>query len=288
MTSKERKFLVNGYQLMANEWHEDGEHKVIALHGWLDNAASFDRLAPLLYNCHLVALDAPGHGLSDHKSPQATYNIWDDLLDILAVADQLNWHDFTLVGHSRGAIISVLLAAAAPARIKSLVLLDGIWAQGVKIEDTAKQLAQFIEGNRAAKVKKGPVYRTVEAAVDMRSQASSMCSESARLIVERGLKLVDGGFTWRTDPRLLTASAFKMTDQHNHALMDAVAAPILLLLAEQGLGANPLILQQVKQYSLIEHQLLPGSHHFHMEQPAEDIAERIIEFLCDANAEESK
>ena len=57
--------------------------KVLCLHGWLDNAASFNRLAPLLLDAHsvssdeeqeqyqpmeILALDFPGHGLSGHKS----------------------------------------------------------------------------------------------------------------------------------------------------------------------------------------------------------------------------
>ena len=55
--------------------------KILCLHGWLDNAASFNRLAPLLLDSsspltdeqlqqpmEILALDFPGHGLSGHKS----------------------------------------------------------------------------------------------------------------------------------------------------------------------------------------------------------------------------
>ena len=48
--------------------------KILCLHGWLDNAASFNRLVPLLLDSaediptQIVALDFPGHGLSGHKS----------------------------------------------------------------------------------------------------------------------------------------------------------------------------------------------------------------------------
>ena len=80
MIAGERIFNVNSYQLAAREWQPEAGIKVIACHGWLDNAASFDFLAPLLSACHVVALDMPGHGLSDHKSAQANYNIWDDLI----------------------------------------------------------------------------------------------------------------------------------------------------------------------------------------------------------------
>ena len=60
----------------------DGE-PVIALHGWLDNAASFARLAPKLPGLRIVALDFAGHGHSDHRPAGAGYAIWDYAHDVL-------------------------------------------------------------------------------------------------------------------------------------------------------------------------------------------------------------
>src|SRR5436190_192660 len=41
--------------------------KVIAMHGYMDNAGTFDRLIPLLpENYYVVAFDLPGHGFSSH------------------------------------------------------------------------------------------------------------------------------------------------------------------------------------------------------------------------------
>lgn len=279
MKPVEKVFEVNGYQLAAKQWHGNSTNPVIALHGWLDNAASFDILAPLMPHCHIVALDLPGHGLSDHKSQQATYNIWDDLLDILAIADQLGWQQFTLLGHSRGGIMSVLLAASAPQRIRSLVLLDGIWAHTVNPEDAARQLCQYINDNRALANKKVPVYSSVEQAIAVRCKAAAMSRESAKPIVERGLKPVDEGVTWRTDPKLLTASAFKMTEQHNRTLMEAVQVPVLLLLAEDGFGKCQQMLESVVPFSNIDCRVLPGSHHFHLEDTSQQIASHIQDFF---------
>ena len=94
--SSERTFTCSdGVKLVAKCWrnsvdnnlhhHHQNTKKILCLHGWLDNAASFNRLAPLLLldskssslseeqqqpppPMEIVALDFPGHGLSHHKS----------------------------------------------------------------------------------------------------------------------------------------------------------------------------------------------------------------------------
>ena len=66
-----------------------GRRKVLALHGWLDNAASFVPLAAQLPDLDLVMLDLPGHGRSAHLPPGADYNLMVTLNAVLDVADQL-------------------------------------------------------------------------------------------------------------------------------------------------------------------------------------------------------
>ena len=46
---------------------------VLALHGWLDNAASFVPLAAQLPELDWALADLPGHGLSDHLPADAAY-----------------------------------------------------------------------------------------------------------------------------------------------------------------------------------------------------------------------
>jgi pimeloyl-ACP methyl ester carboxylesterase len=287
MAAIERFFPVNGYRLAAKEWHVDAAIPVIACHGWLDNAASFDYLAPLLTQCHIIALDMPGHGLSDHKSPQASYNIWDDLLDILAVADAMQWPQFHLLGHSRGAIISMLLASAMPERILSLMMLDAVLPQPVAVEDSVIQLGRFLHEQSAIGGKRLSTYENIEAALKVRCRAAMMTDVAARPIVERGLKKTAAGYQWRSDPRLTMASAFKLTAAHNQAFVDAIRVPNLLLMAASGLGANLEFVNLVKGFATINTQCLAGSHHFHMEQPVQVISQRLNQFLVDLGEKHS-
>ena len=67
-------FNVLGLRLHAKQWGNPEGIPTIALHGWLDNANTFDRLAPLMPELNLVALDFAGHGLSTHRAEGVHYH----------------------------------------------------------------------------------------------------------------------------------------------------------------------------------------------------------------------
>jgi pimeloyl-ACP methyl ester carboxylesterase len=273
----ERQFQVNGLSV-ATVCHGDAtDMPVLALHGWLDNAASFSRLAPLLTGCYTVAIDMPGQGMTSHRFPQGSYNLWDDLLDLLALADQLGWQRFHLLAHSRGAMIALLLAAVAPERVCSLNLLDGILPLPVKAEDCVKQLQRFVADFRRPSRQSSKIYASFDDALQARCVAANMTEITARPIVERALELSSLGYRWRHDTRVMAASSFKLTQPHIDAVMQSLKVSTLLLLAEHGvMKVFGETLQWLQQFPLVQQQYLGGSHHFHLEP---DIAGRIAEQL---------
>lgn len=60
----EEKIDIPGFTLACKVWNPKNFKRVLCLHGKLDNAASFDLLAPFLSNVQLVAVDYPGTGYS--------------------------------------------------------------------------------------------------------------------------------------------------------------------------------------------------------------------------------
>ena len=126
--SEGRAFSVkaDGLTYAGLEWGDPDGYPILALHGWLDNALSFSVIAPFLSEYRLIALDLSGQGLSYHRSPDATYHIWDDVPQLLAVVATLELDQLTVLGHSRGAAIAVLLATALEDRCSQLLLLDGM------------------------------------------------------------------------------------------------------------------------------------------------------------------
>ena len=282
MTAEERFFEVNGYCLAAKEWNKGAQLKVIALHGWLDNAASFDRLASLLEHCHIIALDSPGHGNSDHKPPQASYNIWDDLLDILAVADAMQWPQFHLLAHSRGGMMASILAGSMPKSVSSLVLLDALLPYPADIEDTATQLNRYLRAQRKALLSKLPVYASVEDALQARRKSADkylpLTEREILPIIERALKPVEGGYSWKSDPRLNTASVMKMTAEHNRVIAEAITSPHLVIMAKRGVGASGTYRESLQALNKPNIQYIDGTHHCHLGEQAEEIAAMIRDF----------
>lgn len=281
-TPSEVRWQVDGLTLAGLAWGDPSARPVLALHGWLDNAASFAMLAPLMPDHYVVALDLTGHGQSDWRSPDATYQVYDDLPQIHGVVDQLGWEQFHLMGHSRGAIISSLFAASFPERIAHLVLLDGLSPPPLDDSEFVIQMRSYVLEKKRLMARRARAYRSVEAAVAVREE-QGLSREAAGLIAGRNLRPCEGGYTWTTDPRLRGASAVKLTPGQVDAVLGSVEAPTLLLAAEQGFAAS-----HAKRFSALSERMpdvlletIPGSHHFHMESGVVKLGERIQQFLAD-------
>lgn len=275
----EQTWTVNGLRLSGLCWGSPDQPPLLLLHGWLDNAASFRLLAPLLTGFYAVAPDLTGHGRSDRRSPDATYQIWDDLPELLGIVEQLGWSEFDLLGHSRGAIMSCLLASAFPERVKHLVLLDAMAPQAVPEEEFPNQLRAFLEQKPILLAASNRQLASTRVAAGLR-QKGGLSADAAMLLAERGLKTSGDGLTWTTDRRLHGPSAVKLSAGQIRAVLENLSMPVLLLLAEGGRVATASTFLEIMEYCtalVVEYRV--GGHHFHMKEPVSPLANRIDGFL---------
>jgi len=257
--------------LAAEIWGDEALPPLLALHGWLDNAGSFARLAPrLATRWRVIALDLPGHGHSDHLGAGASYHYLDYVQVVLAAADALRLDRYSLLGHSLGAGIAALVAAASPERIERLLLIEGLGPLG---DDGSHTLQRFRDAlaPRGDNAKPLRIFRDVAQAVAARSMASGLPVELARPIVERGLVEADGGWRWRSDPRLTRPSAVRLAEAQVHALLRGIAAPTALLLAQPATSYLPSAPMQARADCVANIRVshLAGGHHLHLEHSAE-------------------
>ena len=271
-------------------WGAPGAPRVLALHGWLDNAASFIPLAAHLPGLDLVAVDQPGHGRSAHLPPGADYSFAGAIAGVLDVADALGWERFALLGHSMGAGIASMVAAACPQRVERLVAIEALGALAEVPERTVARMREAVAALRGLQDKRLRVFPDVDDAVRARMRSgrvpgSGLEESAVRLLVERGLRPVgeDGGgpgFEWSSDPRLTLPTLVRMTEAQVEDLVAGIECPALVVFAEPAQPYLPDALRR-RRASLLprgELRVLPGGHHLHMQQP-QAVADAIGGFL---------
>jgi pimeloyl-ACP methyl ester carboxylesterase len=268
-------------RLAARVWGPASGVPCLALHGWLDNAASFDGLAPRLPGLRLVCLDLPGHGRSDHLPPGHAYAFIDTVAHVHAATLALGWAEYCLLGHSLGAAVASMLAGAVPGRVRRMVLLEGLGPVTEDPQHAAERLARALDEEQRKQGRRPPVYRTRDEAVRrLRASMSKLGEASAHTLVARGLREVEGGLTWRSDPRLRLPSRLRMTEEQVLAILRAVTCPVLLVRGAEGFAFAPKAesarVAALRGAELIE---LPGGHHLHLDEP-EPVAAAIREFLA--------
>ncbi len=276
---EEIRLSLGHIELAAHLFGAEDGLPVIALHGWLDNANSFARLAPLLKGLRIVALDLAGHGYSEHRPSGAGYSLPDYAHDVLRVAEQLGWQKFALLGHSLGAIIAVQLAGALPERVSHLALIDGVIPPTSAEQDAAERLGMALQAQLCLDDKRKSVYTTLEQGVEARMKGMVAVSrEAAELLAQRGLMPVPGGYSWRSDSRLTLPSPQRLSQAQAMAFVHRIHCPACLVVAADGLLVrHPELLAQLP----FEQAVLPGGHHLHLndEQGAASVAARLNAFF---------
>ena len=251
--------------------------RLLCLHGWLDDAASFVPLMAHLPGADIVALDLPGHGHSDWL--EAGYGFAEIVYRVRRALQRLDWPRCHLVGHSLGGCIAPQLAVAAPEAIESLTLLEASGALSEEAEALPARLRRALEERLELARFASRTYPDAAAAVAARLRAARLDPASARLIVERQLRRADGGWQWRFDPRLRVASAPYQTEAQVRAVLGAIDCRTLTVIATDGfLAARDDTEARLGRLRRRRSVTLPGHHHLHMDTPA-PVAAAMRDFL---------
>ena len=280
MSAVERTIEISGLSLAARVHGPEDGRPVLALHGWLDNAATYEGLAPLLPDCRVVALDLAGHGMSARRVG-ASYTFIDFVADVAAVASALGWQKFDLMGHSLGAGVAALLAGTWPDRVRRLVLLEGLGPLSDPDARAPDRLRDALAGELATRAGgERPGYADPEEVARRLADATQMQIESARILLRRGLyEPRPGRWDWRADPRLRLPSRIRLTEPQVEAFLRAIACPTLLLRAEPGMPIDAKYLEDrvrlIADLHLVRH---PGGHHVHLDDPV-GVAAHVLPFL---------
>ncbi|NXP87548.1 SEHL2 protein, partial [Passerina amoena] len=184
----ELKFPVPWGHVAAKAWGPSQGHPVLCLHGWLDNANTFDKLIPLLpRGCYYVAMDFSGHGLSSHRPAGCPYHFLDYVTDVRRVAAGGYWKEPSRGCLWRGAVLFCFLY---PEMVDKLILLEslGFLLAPEDTEAWLKSKRRVIDRLLSLEAKQQtPKARSPEAALQRLLEANShLTAEGGAILLQRG------------------------------------------------------------------------------------------------------
>lgn len=276
--------LFNGQRIAYKTWGDPQNPPLLAMHGWLDNLATFESTAPLFAkHYYVVAIDLPGHGHSDPAPPGYLH-----LLDTVGIVYQLlqgfAWKHMAIIGHSLGAAIGCLVAGAFPDRVNALCLIDALGPYTAPGPFMAHHVAKVINDYFHLGQKKPPEYKTIEEAIKVRLKVTPMSEAGARALVERGLKKEGDVYRWRTDQRLTIPPLGMLSEEQLESFLKQITAKACLIRPEGGWPfGEPLFRSRSACFRELRVHRLPGNHHVHIEDP-EKTAEIFLPFLAETLA----
>ncbi|XP_017554577.1 serine hydrolase-like protein [Pygocentrus nattereri] len=276
-------------EIRGRIWGPDNGRPVLCIHGWSDNSGSFNNLIPLLpsdWRC--LAIDLPGHGFSSHRPAGVFYGFPYYVADMRRVVEALQWNRFSIIGHSMGGNVAGMFSALYPEMVEALVLLDSygfLPAHKEKINrNLRKGMDEMIEYEKKMTEWKEKIY-TYEAAKERLKEANpSLSDQSVQILLERGVKQVDGGVVFSRDMRINFTNIARIDLDQSLCLLAQIKAKVLVLWASQGLlkiFPQPEDLFEGLQKALETRNTIvkvEGDHHIHLNN-ASVVAPIITDFL---------
>lgn len=276
---EERKIQLPGFNIGLKIWNPQNSHRVLCLHGKLDNAASFDLLAPFLPHLQLVAVDFPGTGLSS-PYPEGVLPHWkNDAFLMLHLINALKWDHFDIIAHSLGSLSASIIAIARPQQVNKLVFLDILGPRIDFIEKGTTYLLTDIDNFINYEQQPKTIFLDLESAIQKRMKSGNISYQASQALTLRGTRKSKDGYIWTFDRRLRSVASTLPYEDELRTMFNAIITPVCLIRGKQGLSYPENIFQERAQSlkNLTIHEL-PGGHHIHMDDP-KPVATLISEFL---------
>ncbi|MEV4339456.1 alpha/beta hydrolase [Streptomyces sp. NPDC049590] len=266
MEWSKRVVVRSGVRLVCRDAGGGPGPAVVLLHGLAGHAGEWDALAERLSGRHrVVAVDQRGHGASERRPGDVSHA--SRVADVVAVVRRLGLGRPVLVGQSLGGLTALLTAAAHPALVRALVLVEaaprapdpraprniGAWLDSWPVPFPSRAAAVSFFGG-------GPVGEGWAA----------------------GLERHGDGLRPRFDRDVMVASVAENARRSSRPAWRRVGCPTLAVFARASLLPGPDIDAMLAQRPPAVAVSVPGTgHDLHMERPEilHDLLERFLSGL---------
>jgi pimeloyl-ACP methyl ester carboxylesterase len=285
MSQSRSEFIrVRELRYHVRRWGDPAAPKVFLLHGFLDVSATWQPVAEgLLPRFQVLCPDFRGFGHTEW--PQDGYWFPDYVGDLEAIADHYSPDEpMRLVGHSMGAQVASLYAGLRPARVKQLVILDGLFLPNMEADRAPKRFRRWLDD-----LKELPQQKTYASFDDLAGRIMKWHPEldAARAaFVARcwGREDGRGRITLCADPKHRLAGPGLYKADESVAIWKEIAAPTLFVDAGKSQFGKAIPPEEVERRRAVFRDwrgtvVADGTHMLHFSAPAET-ARAIAAFLA--------
>lgn len=254
------------------DWGSNGKPNLILVHGGMDHARSWDRIAEaFMDDFRVIAPDLRGHGDSNWALG-AMYSIAEYVLDLSALADIIGNFPIYFIGHSLGAAIVLQYAGVYPERARKVVAIEGIAPPpGVETPGPAHQrLRDWIEAMRDYEKRVPRRYPSLEAAYErMHKENPYLSNAMARHLTLFGSNWnADGTLIWKFDNFVRAISPYGFNMDDSREIWNQIECPVLLYRGLDSWTEDPY--KEGRINSIRDHRLINvphAGHWLHHDQP---------------------
>lgn len=274
---------VRGLRYHVRRWGDSGRPRLLLTHGWMDLAATFERVAQRLA-ADFEVLIPDWRGFGETEWPQDGYWFADYVADLDALVDHYSPDQpILLAGHSMGSQAVSLFAGLRPKRVSRLAILDGLFLPDGDPSRFVRAYRMWLKAQR--EVPSSPTYESFEfLAGRVRKNHPTLDAETALFVAQCWGRLCDDGLIrLRSDPKHLINMPRTYRQSESDAIWAEITAPTLFVDAgnsplRDALGKDELERRraQFQQHQTVE---LEGvGHMMHFEAP-ETLADTLRDFF---------
>lgn len=274
--------------IVGKWWGSREVQPILAMHGWQDNAGTYDTLAPLLVrpDVSILCIDLPGHGLSSHYPKGLCYYIfWDGVFHVRRIVKHFKWKKVSIMGHSLGGGIGFLYAAIFPNEVDKLISLDIVCPP---VRDIASNLGETIDRffkYEALKPNEHPLYsydEMIDITVD--GHKNQITRECCEILMKRGMKPTSDNnsiYHFSRDLRLKSIILSMFSLEQIYSFASRITCNVLNIRAmfhTIQIDYYESVLDEIRKNAQVEYHLVSGTHHVHLNNP-ERVSDIISNFL---------
>nr|XP_016934734.1 probable serine hydrolase [Drosophila suzukii] len=279
---------------LAGKWYGPKHVRpIVGMHGWQDNAGTFDTLAPLLPS-HLsfLSIDAPGHGLSSWLPAGSSYHSIDLVLITRRLMDEYNWDKISILAHSMSSINGFVFSALFPDKVDLFVGLDVLKPPVRSSRSIVDALAERIESTLKLerRLKSGsepPSYEWDQLVTRLHEGSNKSVSlDACKYLLQRNCRPSTHEphkYYFSRDNRLKSSLFYTLHQEVPMEMARRIKCPHLFIKALQAPYYERKeyfdeVLAELQKNPLFEFHEVEGTHHVHLNEP-EKVAPIINSFI---------